>query len=313
MVNVKLLDKLLRELLVNVPSLIAALVVDAHGLIITKQSIRGLDDEKISAIMGILDRAFSSIKRISNTSLGSGTLDTEEFNLFYVELKGEVSALFVLIADQYTNINQFIPYYYFIAEKVSQILHNEEPPLTLLKIDSDGKIKFRENGQTQNIVIIGDASVGKSSLIKMYTQGSFMESYIPTVGVSILEQKLQISKNLNINFNLIDMSGLTSLAKIRRYYYRNIKAVILVFDYSRQETLGRISNWIEEAQHFIEDNKAKFALVGNKIDLIEGRNELRTEAQNIANQYGFWFYETSACTGEGLDELFTTLISNCLI
>lgn len=152
--------------------------------------------------------------------------------------------------------------------------------------------------------------MGKSAIANMYVSGEFLEEYKPTIGLSIIDKELQIMKDVKITFSLFDLGGLKSFAKIRRHFYKHSKAVLIVFDYSRPETLEVINEWIEEARHFIKDSTIHYIIVGNKIDKLDNREEIRANAKKIANQYNFQFFETSALTGEGLDELFMCLTSN---
>jgi len=117
---------------------------------------------------------------------------------------------------------------------------------------------------------------------------------------------------MSIEFQIFDMGGLKSFKKLRKHYYQDAKVVIILFDYSRLSTLENVNEWIEESRHFIEENSANYYLVGSKIDLINDRDSIRNRALDLSLHYSFSYYETSACTGEGIDELFTSCISNLL-
>ena len=311
-----ILEELLSNLLSEAKDLSAALIVDLDGLIIAKKSNGGFNEELIGAIMGILEQTISRIKRYTETSFGSGTLDTNEFQLFYVELSKVTPAIFVLVGDQYSNINQFIPYAYIVAEKISLILNNRETPINLPKLSNTAELILKsepnakyDNNNINKIVIVGPEAVGKSTLVEMYSKGKFEEIYKPTIGISIKEKKLQISKNYSLFLYLLDLGGLKSFAKIRKFYYNYSNAVLILFDYAKKETFNKISDWIEESRHFIKDKSIPIVLIGNKIDLAEDREEIKIRAQNLAEQYNIPFFETSAYTGEGIDELFTYIIS----
>ncbi|MFX0035402.1 MAG: GTP-binding protein [Candidatus Hermodarchaeota archaeon] len=310
MSKVALLEDLLSNFLNEVQVLSAALVVDLQGFIIAKKSIRGFDDELIGAIMTIIEQTLNKIKRYTETSFGSGTFDTNEFQLFYVELKRVVPAIFVLVADPYSSMNLFIPYAYIVAEKISLILNNKNPCINLPRLSSNGELIFgSKNNHINEIVIVGPEAVGKSTLVEMYCSGHFEENHKPTIGISIIKKELQISKDITLTFNLLDLGGIKSFAKIRKFYYKYSKVVLIIFDYSRIESFNEISDWIEESRNFIKNESIPTIIIGNKIDLLDNRNEIRSKAQSLAHQYNFSFFETSALTGEGIDELFTHLIS----
>lgn len=311
------LEDLLSDLINETQGLLAVLILDLDGLIIAKQSIEGFDEEQVGAITSILDQTINRIKKYAETSFGCGTFNTNEFQLFYVELSKVVPAIFVLIGDSYSNIDQIIPYSYLTAEKISIILNNQESTINIPKLNDNGQLIFKsdiKNKKNLNkIVIVGPESTGKSALVRAYCKGTFNDTYKPTIGISIIEKELQISKNYNLRLFLLDLGGIKSFAKIRKFYYNYSNAVLILFDYSRIETFNNIIDWIEEANQFIKDKSIPILLIGNKIDLADNRENLRLKAQNLAEQYNFPFFETSALTGEGIDELFTYLISNYLL
>ena len=312
MFDISSLNALLSNLLKEVPDLEAALIIDQEGLIIAQQSVKGFDEEIIGAIMSIIEETTTKIKKFTKTSFGSGTFDSEEFRLFYLELGGAHPVLFVLVGVPYADFEKLLPYAYITAEKVSSILNNIE---TSLVIPNLFKTRTGDKYGAQNmfikIVIIGDNEVGKSCLVDLYMNGNFaIKDYKPTIGVAIAEKEVQISNRLKVTYALFDMAGSKGLAKIRRYFYKEIKAVLILFDYSKTKTLESLSEWIEEVHHFTESNSIPFILVGNKIDLMEAREDIKKRAEDMAKKFDCVFFETSAMTGEGIDELFTSLITN---
>lgn len=311
------LEEMLSDLINETQGLLAALILDLDGLIIAKQSIRGFDEELIGAIMSILDQTINRIKQYTETSFGCGTFSTNNFQLFYVELSRVTPAIFVIVGDPYSNVDQIIPYAYLTAEKISLILNNQDSITNIPKLNDNGHLIFKSDINPENdknklnkIVIVGPESAGKSALVQTYCKGTFNDAYKPTIGISIIEKELQISKNYNLRLFLLDLGGIKSFAKIRKYYYNYSNAVLILFDYSRLETFDNIIDWIEETYQFIRDKSIPILLIGNKIDLATNREHLRNKALNLAEQYNFPFFETSALTGEGIDEIFTYLISN---
>jgi len=310
------LEELLSKLLHEAQNLLAALVVDLDGLIIARSSVKGFDDELISAIMGILDQTINKIKRYAETSFGTGTFDTDDFQLFYMELGTNTPAIFVLCGNHYCDIDQFIPYTYIVAEKISSILSNHDTSLKIPKLNNEGELilpaEEYDKNNVRKITLVGSEAVGKTKLANMYCGVNITENgiYKPTLGISINEKELQVSRNFNLTLYLLDLSGLKSFVKIRKFYYKYSDAVLVLFDYTNTNTFEKITDWIEESRHFLKNTTTPIILIGNKIDMIEDREELKSKAFKLAEQYNFPFFETSAITGEGIDELFTYLISN---
>lgn len=310
------LEELLSNLLAEAQDLSAALILDLDGLIIARQSVKGFDEELIGAITTILEQTITKIRRYTETSFGSGTFDTNEFQLFYVELRKVTPAIFVLIADPYANIDQYIPYTYIVAEKISLILNDRSTSLELPQLDENGELVLKptinsnSNGKVKVIAIIGSEEVGKSTLVDTFCNIDLSTTYKPTIGISIKKKSLQISKYYHLSLILFDLGGLKSFVKVRKFYYKFADAVLLLFDYAKPENFSHITKWIEETQHFITNKTIPIILIGNKIDISTDRADLKNQAQQLAEQHKFSFFETSAFTGEGIDELFTFFISN---
>jgi small GTP-binding protein len=311
-----LLNELLNNFINEISDLIAVLIVDPNGLIIAQQSIKGFEEDIFEVIISIVEDNLEKIKKYADISLGSGTIHMNEYQLFYVEMGINNPGLFVMVTDPYFNLNDIIPYSYIVAEKASNILINKETSIDLPKINENGNLIFDDNSsqfsKTNKIVIIGPEAVGKTSLVDMYLNGTFGNDYTPTIGLSINKKSFEITKNMSIEFQIFDMGGLKSFKKLRKHYYQDAKVVIILFDYSKLNTLENINEWIEESRHFIKKPNVNYYLVGNKIDLINDRESIRNSAIDLSSHNNFSYYETSACTGEGIDELFTSCISNLL-
>jgi len=316
MSKTNLINDLLSNLITEIQDLIAVLIVDSNGFIMAQQSIKGFNEEIFEAIISIVEENLEKMKKYTEISLGSGTIHMNEYQLFYVEMGIKNQGLFVLVTDPYSNLNDFIPYSYLVAEKASNILNNIETSIKLPKISGSGEITFDDNTSSffkpNKIVIIGSDSVGKTTLVDMYLKGKTRDEYIPTIGLSVNKKSFEITKNVKIEFQIFDMGGLKSFKKVRKHYYQDAKVVIILFDYSKLDTLENINEWIEEARHFIKNPITKYYLVGNKIDLIDDRKSILSSAIDLSSHYNFSYYEISAVTGEGVDELFTSCISNLL-
>lgn len=321
-VIISLLKKLLVNLLNNVSedfALRSALIIGVDGYIIVKQSISEIEEKNNEPIINLVKPITEKIKKFSETSFGSGVFITNEFQLFYIEIGGSIPVLLVLEAESHSNIDNFLPYFYIVAEKISLILHNRRTSLFVPKLLKGGELDLKhKNGSysgrnlINQIFLIGDERGGKTSLLDMYVNGNFEKDYKPTIGISIFEKELQITKRIKISNCLFDMGGKKNFAKIRKFYYNisNINAILICFDSTRIDNLEKVKEWFDET---IKDNTILYVLVGTKIDLIENREEIKEKAEIIANNFKCHFFETSALTGEGIDELFMYISSNSQI
>lgn len=160
------------------------------------------------------------------------------------------------------------------------------------------------------ITIIGDGGVGKTSLIKKYTQGEFQEDYISTIGAqfSIYEQKIDGD---DIKLFFWDLAGQDDFQIIRSSFYEDSKAVIIVYSLERNnkgyESLKNVMKWYNEINQYCED--IPIIIFANKIDLV-GDTEIDESSfkELSAKENYLGVYRTSAKTGNGVGNAFKAII-----
>lgn len=302
---------LLDEFVKEIPDLLAALVVDFNGLIIAEKSLIKFDDELIGGITSLLDQTLNRIKGFTQSELGSGSFDIDQFRLFYIQLGKNVGALLVLIGNPYSNLDKYIPYSHIVADKISLILSNSDISCKFPSIDKEAKIILKP--RSNNIIIIGSEAVGKSALARRVCNNSFIENYHPTIGISLIEKELEIKKDETIKINIFDLSSLKSFGKVRRYFFDYSNVILIMFDYSREETVHELEDWITEARQFVDDKETPFLIVGNKIDLVPNREEIKQYAEKIAIDNNYQFFETSVLNRQGIDELLEYLTTQIFL
>ncbi|MFX1592563.1 MAG: Rab family GTPase [Promethearchaeota archaeon] len=168
---------------------------------------------------------------------------------------------------------------------------------------SGKKLRFK-------ITVIGDGRVGKTSLIKKFTLGTFETDYVETIGAQFSKYDKDI-KGDNIRLLFWDIAGQRDLDFLRPSFYRESDAAIIVCSFEENE-LGRnsfkhIQNWHEDIKQFCGD--IPVMLFANKVDLIDKDNLDHSEIQKVVNANKFLdYYLTSAKSGQGVHEAFSTLI-----
>lgn len=154
------------------------------------------------------------------------------------------------------------------------------------------------------LVLLGEAAVGKSSLVLRFVNNEFVENKEPTIGAAFLTQKCKLQDKI-IKFEIWDTAGQERFHSLAPMYYRNAQAAIVVYDIQKASSLDKAKSWVKELQRQANPNII-IALVGNKVDLGE-RSVPREEAQAFANEGGLLFTEASAKTGENVMEIFTEI------
>lgn len=178
---------------------------------------------------------------------------------------------------------------------------------------SGGQTRAMESGGCRyqfRIALLGDAAVGKTSLLRRYVEGATgtpeLES-APTVGVEFYSRALQLPAGPLVKLQLWDTAGQERFRCITRSFYRNVVGVLLVFDVTNRRSFEHIRDWHQEVTATQGPIKAVFLLVGHKSDLQSTRCVSAQEAEELAASLGMAFMETSAKNNYSVDLVFNTL------
>jgi Ras-related protein Rab-5C/Rab family protein len=190
------------------------------------------------------------------------------------------------------------------------------------------------------LVLLGEAAVGKSSVVLRFVSNEFQPNKEPTIGAAFLTQKCRLEDRI-LRYEIWDTAGQERFHSLAPMYYRNAQAAIVVYDVTKASSLEKAKSWVKELQRQANPNIV-IALAGNKVDLIQPsassptpgsspesedeaddataipgetpevkpeslRQVPREEAQAYASEAGLLFFETSAKTGEGVVDIFTEI------
>ena len=164
------------------------------------------------------------------------------------------------------------------------------------------------------IVVLGDAAVGKTSLINMYIEQSFSEDYKPTLGANIIRKDVQVDKiNASVRLIMWDLAGQEKYNVIRSMYFQGCVGALLVYDVTRHNTFETIdSKWLKDFKKYVK-KEGTYILIGNKIDLNDDRVVSTEDGQKYAKQIDASdFIETSAKYGENVEQAFSNLVTQIL-
>ncbi|KAK2742381.1 hypothetical protein FQN55_007915 [Onygenales sp. PD_40] len=115
------------------------------------------------------------------------------------------------------------------------------------------------------LVLLGEAAVGKSSLVLRFVNNDFQENKEPTIGAAFLTQKCSLPTR-TIKFEIWDTAGQERFASLAPMYYRNAQAALVVYDLTKPSSLTKAKHWVAELQRQASPGIV-IALVGNKLDL----------------------------------------------
>ncbi|KAH9486783.1 Vacuolar protein sorting-associated protein 21 [Psilocybe cubensis] len=193
------------------------------------------------------------------------------------------------------------------------------------------------------LVLLGEAAVGKSSVVLRFVSDEFQPNKEPTIGAAFLTQKCRLEDRI-LRYEIWDTAGQERFHSLAPMYYRNAQAAVVVYDVTKASSLEKAKSWVKELQRQANPNIV-IALAGNKVDLVQSstsstsaasppesedeaddatatpgesagagngepeslRQVPREEAQAYATEAGLLFFETSAKTGEGIVDIFTEI------
>lgn len=154
------------------------------------------------------------------------------------------------------------------------------------------------------LMILGDPSVGKTSLVRRYIENRFSEDYLSTIGVDFLKKDINVDGTY-VTIVLWDVAGQAKYANFKKHYYKGANFFIIVFDITKKPTYMNIGRWLKDAQEILGDD-VYFAIFANKADLEDQREVEDYEAFKLMENL-VEFEETSAKTGHNVNEIFTKI------
>lgn len=150
------------------------------------------------------------------------------------------------------------------------------------------------------LVLLGESSVGKSSIVTRYATGSFQKTNA-TIGAAFTTKTFELPGPdgviKRVNLEIWDTAGQERYRSMAPMYFRNTDVALVVFDVTRAESLRKAQSWIDELNYYVEQDRRddiSIKLVGNKVDL---------DHSEVGTIGGLPLFLVSAKTGEGIIEL----------
>jgi small GTP-binding protein len=167
--------------------------------------------------------------------------------------------------------------------------------VTRAMTSSDPQLAFK-------FVLVGESGVGKTAMCKQFCEHVFVPNPQPTLGLEFGTRVIDI-EGVPIKLQIWDTAGQERFHSITRSYFRASAAVLCVYDVTKRESFGKLGLWVDTASQLAPSTAIK-VLIGNKTDLGAQRTVSSAEAQDFAEQHSLNFFETSALSGERIEDAF---------
>ena len=183
-----------------------------------------------------------------------------------------------------------------------------------VKITNVTKTKqFSQYDYLCEIIFLGEAGVGKSSILKMYAESKFEINPVSTIGIDFLTSFMKVetiqdnAKPFILKLQVWDCAGQEKYKSIVDAYMRDSNVIVYTFDITDSESFNRIYDWKQRAENKLGINNEKTymnVLVGNKIDMMKDRTVIRDNGLTLAEQLNTFYAEVSAKNEQDISRLF---------
>eukprot|EP01052_Picozoa_sp_SAG31_P008116 SAG31_NODE_402_length_16197_cov_5.262425_4_plen_327_part_00 len=162
------------------------------------------------------------------------------------------------------------------------------------------------------ILLLGESGAGKTSLLLRFTDDLFEERTVSTVGVDFRVKRITLQWR-RVRLQIWDTNGQERFRSITRSYYRGAQGVVLVFDAGDRRSFENVMRWVQDIKQHATEREVMVMLVANKVDIPAERRVITPEmgaqlaAEIGSDGVGCPYFETSARTGHGVEEAFTSI------
>ena len=154
------------------------------------------------------------------------------------------------------------------------------------------------------ILILGDSSVGKTTLLLKYVDGYFPTIYVATIGVEFKVKKININ-GIDLNLQIWDTAGQERFRGITKNFIKGADGIIYAYDITKKSSFENLKNWIFQSEESAEGFKK--LIIGNKSDLSAERQVSKETLEKFCQNKNIEGMEVSAKNGNNVEQCFETL------
>ncbi len=158
--------------------------------------------------------------------------------------------------------------------------------------------------ETFKVVLLGEAGVGKTSIISQFVDQNFQEDIQSSTGGTFSSKTFIYGNNKLLKFEIWDTAGQERYRSLTTMFYKEANAAVLVYDITRIDSFEEIkAYWSKQIKESAPDNII-LVLCANKSDLIKEEKVDEEMARKYAEEINAIFCSTSAKNAFGISDLF---------
>jgi len=154
-------------------------------------------------------------------------------------------------------------------------------------------------------ILVGDSGVGKSCLLKRFTRNEFADHHLSTIGVDFGVKTIDLDGKV-AKLQIWDTAGQERFRSITSSYYKGANVVLVVCDVTNPDSFKNVKKWMEEIKKYANED-VQVLIVANKTDDMRHRLIDQAEANEVANELGLPYIETSAKNSSNVEEAFFSI------
>ena len=160
------------------------------------------------------------------------------------------------------------------------------------------------------IVLLGESTVGKTSIINVVHGGQYIQDQPTTIGACFYIKKMKIN-DVTVKLHIWDTAGQERYKAMGPMYYHGVNVALIVYAVDSRSSFAAVDEWVDDIRKHAPRN-VQLVIVANKIDLVDSREVAAEEGVAKAESHSALYFEVSAKTGEGISDMFLLSITSFL-
>ena len=160
-----------------------------------------------------------------------------------------------------------------------------------------------------NIILVGDCSVGKTSIINRFIENRFNRNLKSTVNIEFRIKSIKLDSNTIVDLKIWDTCGEERFHSITKNFYHEADGIFIVFDLGDFKSFNNIKIFLKDINDICNINNKAIMIIGNKNDL--PLEEIKVKEKDIEKILGknkeFKYLDVSARSGSNIRDMFTQM------